>query len=394
MNADPILMIPGPTPVPQAVLEVLARPPVGHRSQAFKAIFHRVSEGLQWIFQTRRPVYLYAASGTGAMEAALVNVLNAGDEILVLSCGVFSQRWADIAKTLGITVHLQTVPAGQPHDVDALETFLKENGSRIKAVCMIHNETSTGVINPVETLAQVVRANSDALVIVDTVTSLGATEFLFDEWDIDIAVSGSQKGFMLPPGLAFLAASERAMVAHRQVTAPGFYFNFSKYESGVAQDQTPYTPAVTLICGLEKALEMMQADGLETIFNRHRLNRQMVRQAARALNLPLFVESETIASPSVTSIVPPDGTSVDAIRAGMRDRFGITLANGQKELTGKIFRIGHLGAIFPRDVLTSLSALEVVLHGAGYTNAALGAGVAAAQQELLLSMKEPVAHVG
>lgn len=380
MKPDPLLMIPGPTPVPNAVLEALARPPIGHRSQAFKDILKDVTAGLQWIFQTTRPVFLYTASGTGAMEAALVNTLNPGDEIVVLACGVFSQRWAEIAKDLGLHAHVLSVPPGEANTPEALETFLKRNG-KVKAVCMIHNETSTGVINPVETLTQVVKAHSDALVIVDAVTSLGAAPFQFDAWGIDIAVSGSQKGFMLPPGLAFLAASEKAMAYHQQCKNPGYYFNFSKYEKNTAANQTPYTPAITLAQGLQKALELLQSEGLENIFARHRLNQRMVRAAAKAMGLTLFVPSDTIASPSVTSILPPEGVSVDAIRSALRERFNITIANGQKELAGKIFRIGHLGAIFPREVFTVLSALEAVCHQLGFAKAPLGSAVAAAQEE-------------
>lgn len=384
MKADPLLMIPGPTPVPNAVLEVLARPPIGHRSEAFKAILKEVYAGLQWVFQTQQPVFLYTASGTGAMEAALVNTLNPGDEILVLACGVFSLRWAEIARELGLVVHLQEVPAGSANSAADLEAFLKSPyGPTLKAVCMIHSETSTGVLNPIAQLAQVVRAHSDALVIVDTVTGLGAAPLLFDEWGLDIAVSGSQKGFMIPPGLAFLAASERAMAAHRQCRAPGYYFNFTKSEKNVGSGQTPYTPAINLTCGLQKALELMQADGLDELLQRHRKNQRMVRQAARAMGLSLFVKSDDEASLSVTSIVPPEGVSVDAIRAAMREQFSITIANGQKELAGKIFRIGHLGAVFPRDVFTVIAALEMVLHQLGYDQTPLGAGVAATQEVLL-----------
>ncbi len=383
MKPDPMLMIPGPTPVPQAVLEVLARPPIGHRSSDFKAVLDSVYADLQWVFCTQQPVFLYTASGTGAMEAALVNVLNPGDAVLVLSCGVFSQRWSEIGKAVGLTVHLQAVPAGQAHDADALVSFLTSDaGKAVKAVCLIHNETSTAVLNPVEALARLIREHSDALVIVDTVTGLGATAFEFDAWGIDLAVSGSQKGFMLPPGLAFLAVSERAMSAHAQVRNPGYYFNFSKQAKSLPLGQTPYTPAVTLIRGLGKALELMKTETLDGIFKRHTLNQTMVRQAALGMRLDLFVPDEAIASPSVTAILPPDGVSVDAIRAGLREQFSITIANGQKDLMGKIFRIGHLGAIYPRDILATIAALETVCHQAGYNKTPLGSAVKAAQEVL------------
>lgn len=384
MKAAPFLMIPGPTPVPEPVLDAHARHPIGHRSNEFKAILKEVYSGLQWIFQTERPLFLYTASGTGAMEAALMNTLNPGDEILVLACGVFSHRWAEIAKELGLQVHLQQVPPGEGNHPEDVEKFFRSGaGDRVKAVCLIHNETSTAVLNPLEALVQAIRAHSDALIIVDAVTSLGATPFRFDDWGIDIAISGSQKGFMIPPGLSFLAASGRAMEAHRQCRAPGYYFNFSKAEKNVEPGQTPYTPAVNLVVALHKALELMQQEGLEAIFERHALNRRMVRQAARGMGLSLLVEPDDLASPSVTAIRPPDGLTVSDIRAGIREKFNITLANGQKELEGKIFRIGHLGAIFPRDILTAVSSLEVTLHKLGFRKTLIGAGIAAAQEALV-----------
>ena len=383
MKSDTLLMIPGPTPVPQAILEVLARPPIGHRSEGFKKILNDVYTGLQWVFQTKQPVLLYTASGTGAMEAALVNVLNAGDTVLVLDCGVFSHRWAEIAKTLGLTVQLLSVPPGEPNLPETLaQTLNGPEGKNIKAVCLIHSETSTGVMNPIQELTRVVREHSEALVIVDTVTSLGATEFKFDDWGVDIAVSGSQKGFMLPPGLAFLAVSERAMAAHKQCATPGYYFNFSKYEKSQSTLQTPYTPAITLTCGLQKALSLLQEEGLEGVFARHALNRKMARESMLALGLPLLVKDDQYASPATTAVYPGEGASVDAVRAAMRERFSITIANGQKDLAGKIFRIGHLGAIFPRDMLTVISCLETVYHQHGFTQAQPGVATGKAQEVL------------
>ncbi len=382
MKADQLLMIPGPTPVPATIMEAMARPAMGHRSGEFKAIMKEVYAGLKWVFQTEQPVFMYSASGTGAMEAALVNTVHPGEEILVLACGVFSMRWAEIAKELGIKVHLQSVPAGQANSAEELEQFLKSpEGQNVKAVCMIHSETSTGVLNPVEQFSQIIRAHSNALVVVDTVTGLGAAPFYFDKWGIDIAVSGSQKGFMIHPGLAFLAVSPKAMAVHQQCQNPGFYFNFSKNEKNIEPGQTPYTPAVSLARGLQEALRLMKEEGLDAIWQRHRLNQHMTRAAMRAMGLTLFVQDDAIASPSVTSIVPPSGVSVDDIRAGLRDHFSMTVANGQKDLMGKIFRIGHLGAVFPREVLTAVAATEAVMHKLGFNQAPLGAAVAAAQKE-------------
>lgn len=383
VKPTPMLMIPGPTPVPDAVLSELAFPPMGHRSGAFKDILLAVQPKLQWLFQTQRLVHTYAASATGAMEAALVNTLNPGDEIVVCACGVFSQRWANIAKKLGITVHLQQVPSGQPTDMAALATLLSSpEGQGIKAVCLIHNETSTGVINPLETMAKDIRRLApNALIIVDTVTGLGAAPFQMDDWDLDIAVSGSQKGFMLPPGLAFITISERAMAMHQQCQRPGFYFNFTDAEKNTPQGQTPWTSATTLIRGLLKALELMEEEGLPGMHQRHQLNQRMTQAAMKAMGLSFFVPDPAYASPSVTAVCQPEGLEIEAIRKVLRDDFAITIAAGQAEMKGKIFRIGHLGAIFPRDVLTTVGALEATLHKLGWKQSPLGAGVAAAQQE-------------
>jgi aspartate aminotransferase-like enzyme len=384
MKPDTMLMIPGPTPVPEAVLAELSLPPIGHRSGAFKKVLEDVQPKLRWIFQTQREVFIYSASGTGAMEGAISNVLNAGEAMAVFACGVFSSRWADIAKTLEIDVRLCQVPDGQATTPEAVEAFLTSpEGQGVSAVCFIHNETSTGVLNPLKALCDVVkRLVPEALILVDTVTSLGATDFKMDAWGVDVAVSGSQKGFMLPPGLAFLVASERAMAKHKQVSRPGFYFNFAKYEKSQSDFQNPYTPALTLIRGLNVALDLMQQEGLDGIYRRHDINKTMTRSAIKALGLPLFVPDEAYASPSVTSVLPMPGTDAEKYRSLLREQFNITVAGGQKDLKGKIFRIGHLGAIFPRDVLTVISALEVCFVQAG---AAIepGVGVAAAQKAYL-----------
>lgn len=385
-----MLMIPGPTPVPTEVLEALARHPIGHRSADFKKVLARIQPRLSWLFNTQRPVYTYAASGTGGMEAALCNVLSSGDELLVVSCGVFSERFAEIAKTFGYIIHHLSVDYGQANTPEQITEFLKtEAGKKVKAVCLIHNETSTAVLNPLPELIQAIKQNSDALVIVDTITGLGAAPFEFDTWGIDIAVSGSQKGFMLPPGLAFIAVSQKALDVHAQNKTSGYYFNFSKYEKTVGDLQTPYTSAVTLMFGLDVALEMLENEGQDNTFARHHLNKTLVRNAVTALGLKLLVENEPFASPSATAICPPEGITVDAIRKGLRETYGITVADGQKNLKGNIFRVGHLGAIFPRDVLTTISSLECVLASLGY-QFELGTGVKSVQQTLLQSQKQPV----
>jgi aspartate aminotransferase-like enzyme len=382
-----LLMIPGPTPLPEAVREVLGRPAIGHRSAEFKEILKRVFTHLRWVFQCKNQVFLYTASGTGAMEAALSNTVNPGERILVLVNGVFSQRWAEIAKTLGNVVETLDVPAGEAHTPALLSEYLQANqGTAYKAIMLTHSETSTGVLNPIRELAATCRElHPDALVIADTITSLGAAKFHLEEWDIDIAVSGSQKGFMLPPGLSFLALSDRAWQSHQHCVNPGYYFNFTRYQKAQLEDTTPYTPATPQITGLDVALQLMQTEGLENMIQRHTQLRNMTRAGLQAMGLPLFVAEDQYASPSVTSFVPPSGLSVDAVRAGLKKRFGIVIADGQKELKGQIMRIGHLGYVFPRDVLATLAALEAVCKDLGM-QVPPGAGVAAAvkvQQEAM-----------
>ena len=381
MKKAELLMIPGPTPLPEAVREVLSRPAIGHRSAEFKEVLKRVFPNLRWIFQCKNQVFLYTASGTGAMEAALSNTVNAGERILVLVNGVFSQRWAEIAKTLGIAVETLDVQPGEAHTPAMLREYLQANtGTDYKAIMLTHSETSTGVLNPVRELTAVCReSHPEALIIADTITSLGAAEFSLDAWDIDIAVSGSQKGFMLPPGLSFLALSDRAWQAHQHCKTPGYYFNFTRYQKAQLENTTPYTPATPQITGLDVALQLMMDEGLENMVRRHTQLRDMTRAGLKAMGLSLFVPQDQFASLSVTSFVPPGGLSVDAVRANLKKRFGIVIADGQKELKGKIMRIGHLGYVSPRDVLTTLSALEAVLHDLG-VDTPKGAGVAAAIQ--------------
>jgi aspartate aminotransferase-like enzyme len=376
-----LLMIPGPTPLPEAVRDVLSRTAIGHRSAEFKDVLKRVFPNLQWIFQCKNQVFLYTASGTGAMEAALCNTVNPDERILVLVNGVFSHRWAEIAKTLGISVETLDVPPGEAHTPDLLREYLQATQNTVyKAIMLTHSETSTGVLNPVAELTTVCReTHPNALIIADTITSLGAAHFNLESWDIDIAVSGSQKGFMLPPGLSFLALSNRAWQAHQQCKNPGYYFNFTRYQKAQLENTTPYTPATPQILGLDVALQLMMEEGLDALVQRHTQLRDMTRAGLKAMGLELFVPQDVFASPSVTSFVPPNGVSVDAVRAGLKKRFGIVIADGQKDLKGKIMRIGHLGHVSQRDVLTTLSSLEAVLTDLG-VSVPSGAGVAAAIQ--------------
>jgi aspartate aminotransferase-like enzyme len=364
----PFLMIPGPTPLPDAVREVMGRPGVGHRSPEFKEIMGRVLPGLQGVFQTKHDVILYTASATGAIEAALSNTLNPGETLLVLSCGIFSARWADMAKSLGIEVQEISVPMGQANTLESLQAALEaDTEKKIAAVIFVHSETSTGALNDVKAFAEAISAHG-ALCMVDTVTGLTADAFKFDDWGIDLAISGSQKGFMMHPGLSFLAIGPRALERHKtHVKHPGFYFNFTRNIKAQKENTTAYTPATHLIMALEKSLEMMQAEGLEAMNARHLKLRNMVRDGVRAMGLRLLVEDDAQASPAVTAVLPPEGIEAPAIRKILKEQFHITVADGQGVLKGKIFRIGHLGYVSERDVYMVLACLQKSLSALGYT---------------------------
>ncbi|MBE9076493.1 alanine--glyoxylate aminotransferase family protein [Romeria aff. gracilis LEGE 07310] len=380
MDDKQMLMIPGPTPVPEKVLLAMAKHPIGHRSSEFSQIIETVNHHLKWLFQTQHDVLTVAASGTGAVEAGIINFLSPGDKVLVGSNGKFGDRWVQIAKAFGLDVQVIAADWGQPLDTEAFRTALESN-PQIKAAIVTHSETSTGVLNDIETINRHVKAHGQALIIVDAVTSLGAYNLPVDELGLDVVATGSQKGFMIPPGLGFIAVSPKAWEAYEQATIPKFYFDLGKYRKTAAKNSTPFTPPVNLYFGLHTALEMMKAEGLEAIFARHERHKQATRAAAKALNLPLFA-GDDCASPAVTSILP-DGVDAEQIRAVMKKRFDIALAGGQDHLKGKLFRIGHLGFVCDRDILAAVSALEATLQELGYERFSPGSGLAAAHRVLL-----------
>lgn len=358
-------MIPGPTPVPAAVLESIARHPIGHRTADFSKQLREVVDGLKWLGRTGNDVFVLTASGTGAMEAAIANTVNAGDRVLSLVCGVFSERWARIAEAFGAQVERLSVGPGQPIDPAAFKEKLDADSEKaIKAVTITHNETSTGVINDLSAIAAAVR-NHGAISIVDAVTSFGACPVPIDEWGLDVVVTGSQKALMLPPGLAFVLVGRRAWEAYERCQTPRFYFDFGRYRKSLEADTTPFTPNVSLVAGLQTSLGMIHKEGAEAVFARHTRLKTILRAGIEAMGLELFVEGEN-ASPTITAIVPPANLTVDSIRKGLRERFRIIVADGQESLKGKIFRIGHMGYVFERDILMTLSSLESVLAGLGY----------------------------
>ena len=382
MKDKSFLMIPGPTPVPESVLLAMAKHPIGHRSSEFSAILEETYADLKWLFQTQNDVFIYTSSGTGAMEAALSNLINEGDKVLSLVIGNFGNRWAKIAASCGADVEKIEVPAGQAIDPEVLkERLAADVNKEIKIVTLTHNETSTGVTNPLKELAAIIKAHG-AVSVVDGVTSVGAIECNMDEWGIDVLISGSQKGFMIPPGLAFLAASEKAFKLHEQCKHPSFYFDWSAYKKSVKANSTPYTPAVNLIVALNEALKMMKKDGLENVLARHAKHAKALRAAIKKIGLKLMVEDDAIASNAITSVYPPEGISVPDIRSTLKKDFDIVVANGQNDLKDKIFRMGTLGFVCDRDVLAAIASLEASLYKLGY-KFELGSGVKAAIENLV-----------
>jgi aspartate aminotransferase-like enzyme len=377
MDDKLMLMIPGPTPVPEQVLLALAKHPIGHRSGDFSKIMAEVTANLKWLHQTQNDVLMLTVSGTGAMEAGIINFLSPGDRVLVGCNGKFGDRWAQLSQAYGLDVIKVEAEWGQPLDPEKFRAQLEADaGKQIKAVVVTHSETSTGVINDLETINRHVKAHGEALIIVDAVTSLGAVNLPIDEWGLDVVGSGSQKGYMIPPGLGFVAVSAKAWEAYKTAKLPRFYLDLGKYRKDAAKNTTPFTPPVNLIVGLQAALKMMQAEGLESIFKRHDRLKRATQEAMKALGLPLYA-AEGAGSPAITAVAP---TAVDAeqVRAVMKKQFDIVLAGGQDHLKGKIFRIGHLGFVSDRDILAAIGALEATLVELGYEGFNPGAGVAAA----------------
>jgi aspartate aminotransferase-like enzyme len=381
MDDKLMLMIPGPTPVPEQVLQAMAKHPIGHRTGEFSEIVGEITAGLKWLHQTEQDVLVLASSGTGAMEAAIINFLSAGDKVIVGNNGKFSDRWVKVAKAFALDVEEITAPWGQPLDPAAFKARLEaDTGKTIKAVIITHSETSTGVISDLEAINTHIKAHG-ALSIVDAVTSLGATSVPIDAWGLDVVASGSQKGYMMPPGLGFVSVSAKAWEAYKTATLPKFYMDLGKYSKNAAKDLTPFTPPINLYFALQASLKMMRKEGLEGIFARHDRHKRATQAAMKAIGLPLYAAAGS-GSPSITAVAGTDQVDVEAVRSAMKKRFDIALAGGQDELKGKIFRIGHLGFVSDRDILTAVSSIEAVLLGMGH-GFVPGAGVAAAAKELM-----------
>ncbi len=376
------LMIPGPTPVPERVLTALGRHPIGHRSKEFQALVERTNKQLRWLHQTEEEVLVITGSGTAAMEAGIINTLRKGDKVLCGENGKFGERWVKVAKAYGLEVEVIQSAWGTPLETDTFKERLeKDINKEIRAVIITHSETSTGVINDLEVISQHVKKHGKALTIADCVTSLGACNVPMDAWGIDVIASGSQKGYMMPPGLSFVALSQRAWQAYKKSDLPKFYLDLGQYLKAAKNNSNPFTPSVNLYFAMEKALEMMEKEGLKNIFSRHARHRSAIQAAMKAIGLPLFAD-EIHGSPAITAVAPED-FDAELLRKIVKENFDILLAGGQDHLKGKIFRIGHLGFVNDRDILTAIAAIETSVHSLGAGKNKLGEGLRAASDHII-----------
>ncbi len=371
------LFAPGPTPIPPEVLLAMARPIIHHRTPQFQELFRGVLEDLKYVFQTQQPVLVLASSGTGAMEAAVANLLSPGEEAISIRGGKFGERWAEICEAYGVKSINIDVEWGKAVDPQVVEDVLKAN-PQVKAVLWQASETSTGVRHPTKELAEICQ-KYNVLSVVDGITAIGVFDVPMDKWGIDVVVSGSQKAFMLPPGLAFIALSERAWKKVEEVENPRYYFDLRKERKSQSKADTAYTPAVSMIMGLRASLDIIKKEGLENVFSRHALLARATREAMKALGLELLAPESP--SDAVTAVKVPGEVDGGAITKTLRDKYGVTIAGGQSQLKGKIFRISHMGYVTAADMLLVIGMVEVVLKELGYP-LDLGKGVSTAQEIL------------
>lgn len=373
------LLAPGPTPVPSEALLAMAMPVIHHRSPDFLPVLDAAKKGLQWLYQTKNDVLILSSSGTGGMVGSVNNFFSPGDRALVINAGNFGERWTKICAAYGLSVNEIKRDWGysvRPEDVDAA---LKKEPS-IKGVFVQASETSTGVYHDIEAISSIVRKYDGTILVVDAISALVAHDLRMDEWGIDVLIGGSQKGLMLPPGLAFVGVSDKAWKFSESAKCPRFYFNFRKERESLAKNQTNFTSPVTLIIGLNECLKLLQKEGLGNAFGRHRRLAHATREAVRALGLELF--SKESPSNAVTAIQAPKGIDGQEIYKNLRVKYGITAAGGQGQAKGKIFRIAHLGYADTFDIITAIAGVEMVLKSMGHP-VVLGSGVAAAEELLM-----------
>ena len=358
------LRVPGPTPSPPEVLKAMAWPMVNHRGPEFHQMITDVTADLKKVFQTQNDVLLLTGSGTGGLEAAAVNTLSPGDKVLSVSIGVFGDRWAGIAKEFGADVISLKVEWGQAADPDAIRKTIKDNPG-IKAVMVTHNETSTGVTNDLKAISKVAK-DAGKLFIVDAISSLGSINLPVDEWRCDVVITASQKGWMVPAGMAMVSISPEAWQAHAVAKMPRFYWDFTRAKKNFDEKkENPWTPAISIVYALNVALKMMLKEGIDNIFERHARVGQMTRDGIKKLGLPLFA-APSHASNTVTAVGIPAGLDGKKLRQILREEYKVVLAGGQQTLDGKIFRIGHLGMVNEKDIKEVLTAIQKVLPLAGF----------------------------
>ncbi|MCJ7777266.1 MAG: alanine--glyoxylate aminotransferase family protein [Sedimentisphaerales bacterium] len=358
------LRVPGPTPCPPEVLKAMAWQMVNHRGPEFHEMLTEVTENLKKVFQTKNDVLLLTGSGTGGLEAAIVNTLSHGDKVLSVAIGVFGDRFANIAKTFGADVVSLKVEWGKAADPDAIKKALKDNPG-VKAVMVTHNETSTGVTNDIAAIAKVVK-DTGKLLIVDAISSLGSINLPVDKLGCDVVITASQKGWMVPPGMAMVSVSPEAWKAREAAKVPNFYWDFVRAKKIYEEKrENPWTPAIPIVFAFTVALKMMLKEGINNIFARHERIGQMTREGIKKLGLSIFAE-ESHASNTVTAVSIPEGLDGKKFRQILREQYKVVLAGGQQTLDGKIFRIGHLGMVDEKDIKEILSAIQKVLPLAGF----------------------------
>ena len=355
------LLAPGPSQVPSETLLEMAKPVFHHRTKRFQNIFAEVQEGLKYVFQTKNPVLVFASSGTGAMEGSVSSVLSPGDKAITVTGGKFGERWKNLCKAFGAEAIELTVEWGKSADPEAIKELLQKNKD-VKAVYVTLVETSTGTLVDIKKIGEIVKG-SGAILVVDAVSGLGADKLLTDEWNVDIAVAGSQKALMLPPGLAFAAVSEKAWKVIENTKTSNFYFSYKKAKAALDKNDTAFTPAVTLIIGLKKSLDMIKEETIEKIWKRHEDNAASMRAAVEAIGLKLFSSNPANA---VTAVVIPEGVDGLAFVKKIRDEYGVTMAGGQAQVKGKIFRVAQMGYANQFDTVVASSAVEMVLSELGY----------------------------
>ncbi len=372
------LFTPGPTPVPEHVMLTMAEPIIHHRNPEFQDVLTRVNRNLQYLFQTTQPVLTLTCSGTGGMEATFVSLFSRGDTIISVNGGKFGERWVKMPQTFGLNVVEIRVPWGKAVTAEEIIRTLHEH-PEARAVYLTHSETSTGTATDVRLLAKVIREHSHALVCVDGITAVGAHELRFDAWGVDVCVTGSQKGLMIPPGLAFVALSERAISAMASATLPSYYLDLRRALKAYEKNDTPWTPAVSLVVGVDAALQMIRAEGIENVWRRHERLATGLRAGIEGMGLKLFSDSPSYA---VTPVWVPAGIDWKAFNKTLKFENGVTIAGGQEEYAGRIFRISHLGYYDELDMISVVAALERSLLQHRYPLEP-GAGLAAAQKALL-----------